>query len=109
MKWKLRSPSVFPASFGEAVRTALLESREVILFTSKSTSACLKKAEQFRYYRWCLRNAGFVSDVADIERDYLIRSRIGVEGEGYALYIRVEPDPIASLVANNPSLSDLPH
>lgn len=107
MKWKLRPPHHFPASFHEAILTSFQEDREVILFSSKSREEILRRAELFRYFRFCLRNSGFGTKLAQIERDCVIRSRIEREVNLWTLKIRVR-EPIESRLARlNLHLSDL--
>lgn len=110
MKWKLRSPKVFPASFSESVQISIFEGREVILFTSPSLHACKRKMEQFRYYRWCLRNSGYSDAMAEVEKSKKIRSRVAKFDIGtgrYAVLVRVVPSDEQSLIASTPALSDL--
>jgi hypothetical protein len=106
MSWHYRAPTLFPAYFKQGLISATLEPGErQILAYSKSISELKAVAEQFRWFRWCIRQKAADKELFDILETFDIRSRIEHDEVSYILYIVCNPTKISELIRLNPQLA----
>jgi len=101
MGWHYLSPAMFPFPYHDAHR-----SPPTTLRVSSSRAALLSLAEDFRRFRWCLRQS---SDSAAIERERTLtyRATIHTRPDGtFSLIITAKPKLLHTLLTLNPSLKD---
>jgi hypothetical protein len=108
MTWKPRQPSSFPARYRRAMVEAVASPGSFVLLMSGEASVVAADAEEFRYYRWCIRQNP-LSD--SILTDYLQRFqfRISTEKSGHsrAMYVSANVAKAVDLAALNPHLLEL--
>lgn len=108
MGWHYKPPQVFPATFLDALRQAVLQPGEKVLLASfPNRRATQAVAEHFRYFRWCIRK---VPD-AHHEMFTLLEShevRTQMENDpiaGFHLWLTAKPTKLSEFERLNPELS----
>jgi len=98
MGWHYLPPGMFPYTFHDAHKHP-----PATLRVSSSRADLLGLAEQWRRFRWCLRQS---SDHEAIERERTItyRATIHKRRDGFALIITAKPKLLNSILTLNPEL-----
>ncbi len=109
MGWHYRLPSQFPATYLSGLREAKANSPDRIILGQFSRSYEAKAlAEQFRWFRWCVRERpDAAKDLSTILEDYDVRTSIeSSDIFGYILYVTAKPTKISEFVRLNPQLAE---
>ena len=110
MPWSYRSPSIFPARFPQAIRAAAAKPSTPILLHSGDPATLASDAENFRYYRWCVRQRpDYDRALASMLSAFTFR--VSTEAPGFSplhlLYVTAKPAKLSELATLNPHLSEL--
>lgn len=110
MTWTYRPPQLFPARYLFALREAALSPGTPTPLQSSTLANVTSDAENFRYYRWCVRER------PDAHREaYSLVSRNSIRtsvshsphSNLVTLYVTCRPSKALSLLDLNPHLSDI--
>ncbi len=105
MAWTYRSPFSFPAYFPETLRRAVANLHKPELLYSGTSIGCDGVAEDFRYYRWCLREKPEVMPMMTaIVTNYKLRTSRTKFRSQALLYLTATPTAMSDLVTLNPHL-----
>lgn len=108
MSWTYRSPFGFPAYFAETLRKAAANLHQPQLLHSGTSTGCDGVAEEFRYYRWCLRQKPEVLPaLTTIVETFKLRTSRTVSETSAALYLTATPTALSDLTTLNPHLSGI--
>lgn len=108
MTWKPRQPQSFPARYRRAMVEAVATPGSFILLMSGETTAVAADAEEFRYFRWCVRQNPLSDSVlTDYLRRFQFRTSTDRVGGSAALYLTATTAKVADLAGLNPHLADL--
>ncbi len=107
MGWHYKSPQKFPALYPLALRSAAASYPQSFNLGAYHTLRAAKaEAENFRWYRWCLRKYPDIeASLSQIELGSSARATISEILGGYSLDLIVSPPRISSLLALNPELA----
>lgn len=111
MPWAYRSPLTFPARYPIAIREAVANLQTPILLHSGEASVVSADAENFRYYRWCLRqNPDVDRTLSSYFSLYQLRTSLdrekslGPASSIRLLYLTASPHKFTELAELNPDL-----
>lgn len=108
MTWSYRSPDRFPARFPRALREAAASPTFPVMLFQGPRSEVIADAENFRYYRWCLRQKpDHSSELYRILSTHQIRTSTEHRPEGSVLYVTAQSTRWGDLSGLNPHLADL--
>ena len=109
MGWYYKSPESFPDVFFEGLLGAFISyPNSYNLGTSWSIHGAKRIAEEFRWFRWCLRHEKTIkTKLSEVELNNHTRCSISSCYEGYSLDLVVAPKRLTSLFELNPGLTTL--
>lgn len=108
MTWKPRQLTSFPARFRRTMVEAAASPGTFILLMSGDRSTVADDAEDFRYFRWCIRQSPLADSIlTDYLRRFQFRTSTEKSGASAALYLMASPAKVMELEALNPHLADL--
>ena len=108
MAWTYRSPLSFPARYPAALRKAVANLSEPVLLHSGTPEDVSSDAENFRHYRWCLRQRPDVDKILGSYLElYQFRTSIEHYPETGLLYLVAKPSKLSVLADLNPHLEDI--
>lgn len=110
MTWRYRNIQTFPARYPSALREAVANLGDPILFNSYPTEAdAADDCQTFRWYRWCLRERPDHDFVLGSYSDlYTFRISTEPQPSGSCLvYLTAKPTKLSELLELNPDLADI--
>jgi len=103
MGWHYLPPGMFPFALHDAHAGAELS--PIILRESSRRADLLALANEFRRFRWCIRQSGIESPALQRERALAYRATLHERRNApFALIITTKPKLLAVLLDLNPSL-----
>lgn len=108
MSWHYRSPQSFPALFTMSLQKAAQYPDNFVMISAAPTRAEIdKQAEQFRWFKWCIRqNVTASRSLANILDDHDVRARIKEDDLGFILFIIARPTKLSEFIRLNPQLAE---
>lgn len=108
MGWYYRIPTHFPATFLQTIHEASARSPERVYFGAFETKKkALVLAEQFRWFRWCIREKPEARrDLFLIVCSYDFRTYVEMAGNHYTLWAAANENKVSEFIRLNPDLAD---
>lgn len=105
MTWRYKAPQGFPARFPDSLRKAAAQLGKPILLYSGSYESAMNDAEQFRFFRWCLRKKPQAAlALAKLSEAYTFRTSCDPRG---LLYLTANENTISDLITLNPHIAGI--
>ena len=106
MPWTYKPPMNFPAVYGQTIREAVLTEQPAYLGGFESLGEFKKLAENFRYYRWCVRERPDATrEMFLIESSYDIRLSFKKTEAHILGFVTARRTKLADFTALNPELA----
>ena len=109
MSWTYRDVQTFPGLYGNVIIEAIANlTTPRILFTETTEGNSQRKAQHFRWFRWCLRQKPNVNPVLSAyELNYQLRVQTDFIEDRYVTFLTAKPTKVSEIAELNPELSSL--